>query len=141
MFGGKINKPVVYTEYVNMRPFLSEPQVFLPPLSACLSSVIILTTPPLRTLPRIILFHPSLSLSLTFPLPTLSSLSLLFLSPPSPPPPLSLYLTKGPSEWYQLYGVLVHSGFSSHSGHYYCYIRNSTGVWYCMNDAQVHVHA
>ena len=91
MFGGKINKPVVYTEYVNMRPFLSEPQVFLPPLSACLSSVIILTTPPLRTLPRIILFHPSLSPSLTFPLPTLSSLSLLFLSPPSPPsPPLSL---------------------------------------------------
>ena len=86
MFGGKINKPVVYTEYVNMRPFLSEPQVFLPPLSACLSSVIILTTPPLRTLPHIILFHPSLSLSLTFPLPTLSSLSLLFLSPPSPPP-------------------------------------------------------
>lgn len=90
MFGGKINKPVVYTEYVNMRPFLSEPQVFLPPLSACLSSVIILTTPPLCTLPHIILFHPSLSPSLTFPLPTLSSLSLLFLSPPSLPPPLSL---------------------------------------------------
>ena len=34
LFGGKINKPVVYTEYVNMRPFLSEPQVPSPPLSA-----------------------------------------------------------------------------------------------------------
>ena len=89
MFGGKINKPVVYTEYVNMRPFLSEPQVFLPPLSACLSSVIILTTPPLRTLPHIILFHPSLSLSLTFPLPTLSS-SLSSFSPLLLPPSLSL---------------------------------------------------
>ena len=91
MFGGKINKPVVYTEYVNMRPFLSEPQVFLPPLSACLSSVIILTTPPLRTLPHIILFHPSLSLSLTFPLPTLSS-SLSSFSPLLLPPSLSLSL-------------------------------------------------
>ena len=140
MFGGKINKPVVYTEYVNMRPFLSEPQVFLPPLSAYLQ---LLSLPLLLFVPCLVSYSfilpflcPLLSPFLPFLL-SLSSFSPLLL----PPPPLSLYLPKGPSEWYQLYGVLVHSGFSSHSGHYYCYIRNSTGVWYCMNDAQVHVHA
>lgn len=45
--------------------------------------------------------------------------------------------TKGPSEWYRLYAVLVHLGYSNQSGHYYCYIKNSNGTWYCMNDAQV----
>lgn len=68
-FGGKINKPVAYVEYLNMRRYMSQPQ--------------------------------------------------------------------GPMEWYRLYGVLVHYGFSCHSGHYYCYVRNSNGIWYCMNDSEV----
>ena len=30
MFGGKINKPVSYVEYLNMRPYMSEPKVSTP---------------------------------------------------------------------------------------------------------------
>ncbi|XP_064926072.1 ubiquitin carboxyl-terminal hydrolase 36-like [Columba livia] len=35
---------------------------------------------------------------------------------------------------YGLYAVLVHSGYSSHAGHYYCYVKASDGQWYQMND-------
>ncbi|XP_041062621.1 ubiquitin carboxyl-terminal hydrolase 42 isoform X1 [Carcharodon carcharias] len=38
---------------------------------------------------------------------------------------------------YVLYAVLVHSGFSCHAGHYYCYIKASNGQWYQMNDSVV----
>ncbi|RKP34582.1 hypothetical protein BJ085DRAFT_18031, partial [Dimargaris cristalligena] len=38
---------------------------------------------------------------------------------------------------YSLYGVLVHSGSSCHSGHYYCYIKATSGAWYCMDDSSV----
>ncbi|XP_066976939.1 ubiquitin carboxyl-terminal hydrolase 38-like isoform X1 [Macrobrachium rosenbergii] len=53
---------------------------------------------------------------------------------------------------YALYGVVVHSGFSSEGGHYYCYARNSSiaalpesvrerygalGYWYNFNDEKV----
>lgn len=38
---------------------------------------------------------------------------------------------------YALYAVLVHSGFSCHAGHYYCYIKASNGQWYQMNDSLV----
>ncbi|XP_067937262.1 ubiquitin carboxyl-terminal hydrolase 36-like [Watersipora subatra] len=38
---------------------------------------------------------------------------------------------------YQLYAVLVHSGFSCNSGHYYCYIKAPNQTWYCMNDSHV----
>ncbi|KAJ8363839.1 hypothetical protein SKAU_G00126700 [Synaphobranchus kaupii] len=40
---------------------------------------------------------------------------------------------------YLLYAVLVHSGFSCHAGHYYCFIKASNGQWYEMNDASVSV--
>lgn len=35
---------------------------------------------------------------------------------------------------YSLYGVLVHMGGSVHSGHYYCFIKSPSGIWYEMND-------
>lgn len=38
---------------------------------------------------------------------------------------------------YQLYGVLVHDGHSTNSGHYYCYVMTAKGDWYCMNDHMV----
>ncbi|KAI4381057.1 hypothetical protein MLD38_007173 [Melastoma candidum] len=38
---------------------------------------------------------------------------------------------------YTLYGVLVHHGWSTHSGHYYCYVRTSTNMWYSLDDNQV----
>lgn len=38
---------------------------------------------------------------------------------------------------YKLYGVLVHSGFSCNSGHYYCYVKAPNGTWYEMNDNRV----
>lgn len=48
---------------------------------------------------------------------------------------LSPYMSDKPSRAiYHLHGVLVHSGGSCHSGHYYSYVKNSNGVWYEMND-------
>ncbi|XP_053911693.1 ubiquitin carboxyl-terminal hydrolase 36-like [Cuculus canorus] len=44
---------------------------------------------------------------------------------------------KGDPMNYELYAVLVHSGYSCHSGHYYCYVKASNGQWYKMNDAVV----
>ncbi|XP_073044179.1 uncharacterized protein [Primulina eburnea] len=38
---------------------------------------------------------------------------------------------------YTLYGVLVHAGWSTHSGHYYCFVRTSSGMWYSLDDNQV----
>eukprot|EP00250_Pteridium_aquilinum_P007144 c16928_g1_i1 orf=482-2650(-) len=41
-------------------------------------------------------------------------------------------------DWkYKLYAVLVHSGWSTSSGHYYCYVQTSPGIWHCMNDSLV----
>ncbi|KAI8020587.1 Ubiquitin carboxyl-terminal hydrolase 23 [Camellia lanceoleosa] len=37
---------------------------------------------------------------------------------------------------YTLYGVLVHAGWSTHSGHYYCFVRTSSGMWYFLDDHQ-----
>ncbi|KFW03976.1 Ubiquitin carboxyl-terminal hydrolase 36, partial [Eurypyga helias] len=41
---------------------------------------------------------------------------------------------KGKPVMYELYAVLVHSGYSCHAGHYYCYVKASNGQWYQMND-------
>ncbi len=38
---------------------------------------------------------------------------------------------------YDLYAVLVHSGHSTHSGHYYSYVKAPNGGWYEMNDSYV----
>ncbi|KAK1336452.1 hypothetical protein QTO34_002481, partial [Cnephaeus nilssonii] len=38
---------------------------------------------------------------------------------------------------YRLYAVLVHSGRTCHSGHYFCYVRTAGGRWFKMDDAQV----
>ncbi|GFZ12383.1 ubiquitin-specific protease 25 [Actinidia rufa] len=38
---------------------------------------------------------------------------------------------------YNLFGTIVHSGFSPDSGHYYAYIKDSMGRWYCCNDSFV----
>ncbi|XP_019184909.1 PREDICTED: ubiquitin carboxyl-terminal hydrolase 23-like [Ipomoea nil] len=38
---------------------------------------------------------------------------------------------------YTLYAVLVHAGWSTHSGHYYCFVRTSSGMWYSLDDNQV----
>ncbi|KAL0993483.1 hypothetical protein UPYG_G00108600 [Umbra pygmaea] len=46
--------------------------------------------------------------------------------------------TTGDPVMYGLYAVLVHSGYSCHAGHYYCYVKASNGQWYQMNDSMVH---
>ncbi|KAG0257866.1 Ubiquitin carboxyl-terminal hydrolase 36 [Mortierella polycephala] len=46
---------------------------------------------------------------------------------------------KHPDLLYNLYAVLVHAGGSCHSGHYYCYVKSSNGIWYSMNDSHVSV--
>ena len=38
---------------------------------------------------------------------------------------------------YDLFAILIHSGNSCNSGHYYCFVKNSDKMWYCMNDSQV----
>lgn len=38
---------------------------------------------------------------------------------------------------YELYAVIVHSGVSYSSGHYFCYIRSSPGTWFLMDDSRV----
>jgi ubiquitin carboxyl-terminal hydrolase 36/42 len=38
---------------------------------------------------------------------------------------------------YRLYAVLVHSGYSTNSGHYYAFVKNSAGIWYRMDDCSV----
>ncbi|XP_075418418.1 ubiquitin carboxyl-terminal hydrolase 36 isoform X2 [Tenrec ecaudatus] len=50
------------------------------------------------------------------------------------------YMSQGSGEpvTYGLYAVLVHSGYSCHAGHYYCYVKASNGQWYQMNDSLVH---
>ncbi|KAF6732546.1 Ubiquitin carboxyl-terminal hydrolase 36 [Oryzias melastigma] len=45
--------------------------------------------------------------------------------------------SSGDPVMYGLYAVLVHSGYSCHAGHYYCYIKASNGQWYQMNDSMV----
>ncbi|CAN1165262.1 Ubiquitin carboxyl-terminal hydrolase 23 [Linum perenne] len=39
---------------------------------------------------------------------------------------------------YSLYGVLVHYGRSTHYGHYVCFVRTSSGMWYSLDDEKVH---
>ncbi|XP_077243758.1 ubiquitin-specific protease 25 [Tasmannia lanceolata] len=53
---------------------------------------------------------------------------------------LSNYMSKGsqdPHPEYNLFGSIVHSGYSPESGHYYAYIKDATGRWYCCNDSHV----
>ncbi|GAV83112.1 UCH domain-containing protein [Cephalotus follicularis] len=38
---------------------------------------------------------------------------------------------------YTLYGVLVHYGWSTRSGHYSCFVRTSSGMWYSLDDNRV----
>jgi len=38
---------------------------------------------------------------------------------------------------YKLLAVIVHSGATTHSGHYVAYIKSSNALWYCMNDTSV----
>ncbi|KAL1537647.1 Ubiquitin carboxyl-terminal hydrolase 25 [Salvia divinorum] len=55
---------------------------------------------------------------------------------------LSSYLFKGSKDQqpeYNLFGTIVHSGFSPDSGHYYAYIKDAIGRWYCCNDSYVSV--
>ena len=40
---------------------------------------------------------------------------------------------------YKLYGVLVHLGHTSHSGHYYSYVRGPNDQWYKADDTRVSI--
>ncbi|KAL8527213.1 hypothetical protein ACS0TY_005188 [Phlomoides rotata] len=57
------------------------------------------------------------------------------------PPTLNLKpFVTGPNDGnlnYTLYGVLVHAGWSTRSGHYYCFVRTSSGMWYALDDNEV----
>uniref|UniRef100_A0A5B7A6E3 Ubiquitin carboxyl-terminal hydrolase n=1 Tax=Davidia involucrata TaxID=16924 RepID=A0A5B7A6E3_DAVIN len=53
---------------------------------------------------------------------------------------LSSYMCKAsqdPHPEYNLFGTIVHSGHSPDSGHYYAYIKDALGRWYCCNDSYV----
>eukprot|EP00850_Spirogloea_muscicola_P016396 SM000132S26911 [mRNA] locus=s132:391505:395716:- [translate_table: standard] len=38
---------------------------------------------------------------------------------------------------YELYAVLVHAGWSTHSGHYYCFACTASGIWHALDDTRV----
>ncbi|KAJ3393859.1 hypothetical protein HDU84_000822 [Entophlyctis sp. JEL0112] len=40
---------------------------------------------------------------------------------------------------YDLYGVLVHSGHSCNSGHYYSFVKAPNGIWFLKNDSEVSI--
>ncbi|KAL5736725.1 hypothetical protein ACOSP7_031179 [Xanthoceras sorbifolium] len=53
---------------------------------------------------------------------------------------LSSFMCKSsqdPQPEYNLFGTIVHSGFSPDSGHYYAYIKDAMCRWYCCNDSYV----
>ncbi|XP_040197505.1 ubiquitin carboxyl-terminal hydrolase 17-like protein C [Rana temporaria] len=50
---------------------------------------------------------------------------------------VSQYTTRKEDINYNLYGVLVHRGYSCQSGHYYAYVKARNDQWYLMNDEQV----
>ncbi|KAK9674266.1 hypothetical protein RND81_12G222100 [Saponaria officinalis] len=53
---------------------------------------------------------------------------------------LSSFMCKAsqdPHAEYSLFATIVHSGYSPESGHYYAYIKDAVGRWYCCNDAYV----
>ncbi len=53
---------------------------------------------------------------------------------------LAPYVSENKSNYsvnYSLYAVLVHSGSSTRSGHYYSFVKSSSGTWYCMDDNHV----
>ncbi|KAK9085960.1 hypothetical protein Sjap_026371 [Stephania japonica] len=53
---------------------------------------------------------------------------------------LSSYMcreSQDPHPEYNLFGTIVHSGFSPESGHYYAYIKDTVGRWFCCNDSYV----
>ncbi|XP_021764623.1 ubiquitin carboxyl-terminal hydrolase 25-like [Chenopodium quinoa] len=53
---------------------------------------------------------------------------------------LSSFMCKAsqdPQPEYSLFATIVHSGFSPESGHYYSYIKDVMGRWYCCNDSYV----
>ncbi|KAF0901947.1 hypothetical protein E2562_011781 [Oryza meyeriana var. granulata] len=45
--------------------------------------------------------------------------------------------SKGTDFKYSLYGVLVHAGWNTQSGHYYCFVQTSSGMWHNLDDNQV----
>ncbi|XP_061348658.1 ubiquitin carboxyl-terminal hydrolase 25 [Gastrolobium bilobum] len=55
---------------------------------------------------------------------------------------LSSFMAKAsqdPQPEYKLFGTIVHSGYSPESGHYYSYIKDAMGRWYCCDDSCVTV--
>ncbi|KHG21118.1 Ubiquitin carboxyl-terminal hydrolase 25 -like protein [Gossypium arboreum] len=53
---------------------------------------------------------------------------------------LSSFMCKAsqdPRPEYSLFGTIVHLGSSPESGHYYAYIKDAMGRWYCCNDSFV----
>ncbi|KAA3468404.1 ubiquitin carboxyl-terminal hydrolase 25-like [Gossypium australe] len=53
---------------------------------------------------------------------------------------LSSFMCKAsqdPRPEYSLFGTIVHSGSSPESGHYYAYVKDAMGRWYCCNDSFV----
>ncbi|CAM8951991.1 unnamed protein product [Rhodiola kirilowii] len=53
---------------------------------------------------------------------------------------LSSYICKATKDLhpdYKLFGTIVHSGYSPESGHYYAYVKDAMGRWYCCNDSFV----
>ncbi|KAK9075456.1 hypothetical protein SSX86_003779 [Deinandra increscens subsp. villosa] len=47
--------------------------------------------------------------------------------------------SQDPHPEYKLFATIIHSGYSPDSGHYYAYVKDAIGRWYCCNDSYVSV--
>ena len=92
-----------------------------------------------RKIDKHVAFSPSLNLAPFLSNSTVSSSGGSPSTSPSPssPSPSHPHSPKHGSCAYHLYGVLVHAGWSTHSGHYYCFVKGPAGTWHRMDDSRV----
>lgn len=53
------------------------------------------------------------------------------------PEHLEMKNSQGEAFQYSLQSVIVHMGFSNHSGHYYAFVKAPNDAWYCVDDDDV----
>ncbi|KAF4386609.1 hypothetical protein F8388_006564, partial [Cannabis sativa] len=127
IFGGKIDKSIAFEDVLVLSSFMCKASQFLADSSRVLQSDTLFLSH----------LYPDNGKETSTAAPAAANLSVL----------MSLNKAIGigclklaqmdPRPEYKLFGTIVHSGFSPESGHYYAYIKDAMGRWYCCNDSYV----